>query len=175
MDHYVIAIFVVVLVVTSATTVEAYTKERVPDHHLRSLSLLPNRMSSSANNNIDDSPQPPPAAAAQEQPQTIGELDSETGFYQSITVVSEIYEKRSKYQDIQVFETKHFGTALVLDGAVQITEKDADSYNEMMSHVPLFAHKNPKRVLIIGGGDGYVLKEVGTVKFMFLMLIDYIR
>ena len=85
------------------------------------------------------------------------------GFYQAITIVDEIYKKQSKYQDIQVYRTKHFGNALVLDGAVQITEKDADSYNEMMSHVPLFAHKKPKRVLIIGGGDGYVLKEVCLV------------
>lgn len=49
---------------------------------------------------------------------------------------------------------------LVLDDVIQITERDGDSYNEMMAHIPMFLHPNPKRVLIVGGGDGYVLAEV---------------
>jgi len=49
---------------------------------------------------------------------------------------------------------------LVLDGVLQLTERDADSYNEMMTHPAMFAHPSPKRVLVIGGGDGYVLHEV---------------
>jgi spermidine synthase len=48
----------------------------------------------------------------------------------------------------------------MLDGVMQLTEKDADSYNEMMAHPAMFSHPNPRRVLIIGGGDGYVLSEV---------------
>jgi spermidine synthase len=47
---------------------------------------------------------------------------------------------------------------------IQITERDGDSYNEMMAHIPMFLHPNPKRVLIIGGGDGYVLSEVSDNK-----------
>ena len=122
------------------------------DHHQKS--TITASMSNSNNNDNDSKDN------GNNGEQTIGELDNETGFYQSITATKQLYNKKSKYQNIQVYNTKHFGIALVLDGALQITEKDADSYNEMLSHVPLFAHKNPKRVLIIGGGDGYVLKEV---------------
>lgn len=56
--------------------------------------------------------------------------------------------------------SKHYGKILMLDGVIQLTEKDADSYNEMMTHPAMFSHPNPKRVLVIGGGDGYVLSEV---------------
>lgn len=92
----------------------------------------------------------------------IGEYIAETGFYQSILLTDDkpIYRKRSKFQEIEVLRSKYYGKILVLDGVVQLTEKDADSYNEMMSHPAMFAHPNPKRVLIIGGGDGYVLSEV---------------
>jgi spermidine synthase len=47
-----------------------------------------------------------------------------------------------------------------LDGVIQLTERDADSYNEMMAHMAMMQHKRPKRALVIGGGDGYVLSEV---------------
>lgn len=49
---------------------------------------------------------------------------------------------------------------LVLDGVIQVTERDEFSYQEMITHLPLFAHPSPKKVLIIGGGDGGVLREV---------------
>lgn len=92
----------------------------------------------------------------------VGEHCKETGFYQSIEVKGDnpIYQRRSKYQDISVEQSAHYGKILVLDGIVQLTEKDADSYNEMMAHVPMFSHPNPRRILVIGGGDGYVLQEV---------------
>jgi spermidine synthase len=92
----------------------------------------------------------------------IGELEPSIGFYQAIEMVenSLLYAKQSKYQSIEVHQTKFFGKMLVLDGVIQLTERDADSYNEMMAHVPMFQHPNPKRVLVVGGGDGYVLKEV---------------
>ena len=92
----------------------------------------------------------------------IGELEPSIGFYQAIELVenSLLYQKQSKYQTIEVHQTKFYGKMLVLDGVIQLTERDADSYNEMMAHVPMFQHANPKRVLVIGGGDGYVLKEV---------------
>ena len=60
-------------------------------------------------------------------------------------------------------EAIHYGKVLLLDGVVQLTERDANSYNEMMAHIPLFQHENPMRVLIIGGGDGYVLSEVSCL------------
>lgn len=63
-------------------------------------------------------------------------------------------------QDILVFKSKTYGTVLVLDGVIQVTERDEFAYQEMISHLPLFACNNPKKVLIVGGGDGGVLREV---------------
>ena len=93
----------------------------------------------------------------------IGELERSIGFYQAIEMKEDslLFAKQSKYQAIQVHDSKYYGKMLVLDDVIQLTERDADSYNEMMAHVPMFQHANPKRVLVIGGGDGYVLKEVG--------------
>jgi len=68
--------------------------------------------------------------------------------------------KKSKYQDVLVAETKTWGRALFLDGVIQCTERDEMSYQEMMAHVPIYAHPNPKSVLIIGAGDGGVVREV---------------
>ena len=92
----------------------------------------------------------------------IGEYIADIGFYQSIdlTDASPIFKKSSKFQEISVEKSKHYGKILVLDGVVQLTERDADAYNEMMAHMAMFAHASPKRVLVIGGGDGYVLHEV---------------
>ena len=92
----------------------------------------------------------------------VGEYISESGFYQSLTLASEkpIVQKQSKYQEIKVVKSNYFGKVLVLDGVVQLTEKDGNSYNEMMTHPAMFSHRMPKRVLVIGGGDGYVLSEV---------------
>lgn len=71
---------------------------------------------------------------------------------------------KSKFQDILVFKSSSYGTVLVLDGVIQVTERDEFSYQEMISHLPLFSHKNPAKVLIIGGGDGGVLREVAKHK-----------
>ncbi|EGD73450.1 spermidine synthase [Salpingoeca rosetta] len=75
------------------------------------------------------------------------------------------YEKvlediKSDYQHIVVFKSKTYGNVLVLDGVIQITERDECGYQEMITHLPMFCHPNPERVLIIGGGDGGVLREV---------------
>lgn len=67
---------------------------------------------------------------------------------------------RSDFQDILVFESENHGNVLVLDGVIQVTERDEFSYQEMITHIPMFAHPNPKKVLVIGGGDGGVLREV---------------
>jgi spermidine synthase len=75
--------------------------------------------------------------------------------------VSEIlYCGKSSYQEIMVLNSAYFGKMLVLDGVVQLTEKDEFFYHEMLSHVVLHAHVHPKTVLIIGGGDGGTLREV---------------
>ena len=59
-----------------------------------------------------------------------------------------------------VFDSETYGRVLVLDGVIQLTERDEFAYQEMITHLPLFAHPNPKKVLIVGGGDGGVLREV---------------
>jgi len=78
----------------------------------------------------------------------------------SLKVKEILLQKRTKYQDLIVFESTDWGKVLVLDGVIQLTEKDEMSYQEMMAHLPMFSHKEPKQVLIIGGGDGGVLREV---------------
>jgi len=67
---------------------------------------------------------------------------------------------RSEFQDILVFKSATYGTVLALDGVIQVTERDEFSYQEMITHLPMFANKDPKKVLIVGGGDGGVLREV---------------
>lgn len=71
-----------------------------------------------------------------------------------------VYEGRSKYQKILIFDNPIYGRVFVLDGIVQLTEKDEFVYHEMLAHIPMFTHPKPERVLIIGGGDGGVLREV---------------
>jgi spermidine synthase len=86
-----------------------------------------------------------------------------------------LYEGKSKYQEIQVVESHYFGKMLILDGVVQFTEKNEFFYHEMLTHPVMFAHKNPKNVLIIGGGDGGILREVlkhKSVKKAVLVDID---
>ncbi|KAJ1737039.1 putrescine aminopropyltransferase [Coemansia sp. Benny D160-2] len=78
----------------------------------------------------------------------------------NIEVNQILHVEKSKYQDVLVFESKTYGNVLVLDGAIQVTERDEFSYQEMITHLPLFSHPNPERVLVIGGGDGGVLREV---------------
>lgn len=78
----------------------------------------------------------------------------------SLKVKKVIYHQRSLYQDVLVFESESYGNVLVLDGVIQVTERDEFSYQEMIAHIPLFAHPNPQKVLVIGGGDGGVLREI---------------
>ena len=56
----------------------------------------------------------------------------------------------------------HIGTVLVLDGVIQVTERDEFAYQEMITHLPIFAHNNPKKVLIIGGGKALSLFPTNT-------------
>ncbi len=70
-----------------------------------------------------------------------------------------VYEGESKYQKILIFDNEHFGRVFVLDDCVMCTQRDEFFYHEMLVHVPLISHPNPKKVLIIGGGDGGSLRE----------------
>ncbi|XP_030029663.1 spermidine synthase [Manduca sexta] len=78
----------------------------------------------------------------------------------SFEVKEVLHSEKSDYQDIDVYETTSFGRVLVLDGIIQCTQKDEFSYQEMISFLPLCCHKNPEKVLIVGGGDGGVAREV---------------
>lgn len=69
------------------------------------------------------------------------------------------YEK-TPFQELRIVDMVDFGRALILDGALQTTERDEFIYHEMITHVAMHAHPNPQRVLIIGGGDGGTLREV---------------
>lgn len=68
--------------------------------------------------------------------------------------------EQTEFQDLAMLDTEEFGRMLVLDGMVMTTVKDEFVYHEMVAHPALFTHPNPKRVLVVGGGDGGVIREV---------------
>lgn len=78
----------------------------------------------------------------------------------SLRVSDVLLNVKSPYQDILLVDTGEYGRMMILDGAIQITERDEFCYSEMMAHVALSSHPDPRRVLIVGGGDGGVLREV---------------
>jgi spermidine synthase len=71
-----------------------------------------------------------------------------------------LFENQTKHQHLVIFENGQFGRVMALDGVIQTTTRDECIYHEMMVHVPILAHGNVSRVLIIGGGDGGILREV---------------
>lgn len=71
-----------------------------------------------------------------------------------------LFSGKSEFQTVDVVETKGHGKMLLNDGLIMVTERDEFVYHDMISHVPLFVHPNPKSVLIIGGGDGGTAREV---------------
>jgi len=79
---------------------------------------------------------------------------------QRFLVTRELARVKSDFQDIVIVETASHGRVMFLDGVTQITERDEFAYQEMITHVPLLAHGQAKRVLIIGAGDGGVLRRV---------------
>lgn len=102
-------------------------------------------------------------------------------FYkQSIKKDKELVNISTEFQKLEIFENSFFGKVLVLDGVVQTTERDEYFYHEMFVHVPLVSYsvvakKNPERVLIIGGGDGGILREVlkySSIKQAIMIELD---
>ncbi len=71
-----------------------------------------------------------------------------------------LYRQKSPYQRVEVYETFAYGRMLAIDGLVMCTEQDEYVYHEMITHVPMLTHPNPKRVLVIGGGDGGTVREL---------------
>ena len=93
----------------------------------------------------------------------------------SIRVDRQLYSAQSEYQRIDVFESKEFGRFLTLDGYMMLTERDEFIYHEMITHVPMAIHPCPQDVLVIGAGDGGVIRELtryNTVKRIDLVEID---
>ncbi|ALC40688.1 SpdS, partial [Drosophila busckii] len=78
----------------------------------------------------------------------------------SLKVREVLHKEKSDFQDIQIVETDSYGRCLILDGIIQCTYRDEFSYQEMISFLPLCCHPNPEKVLIVGGGDGGVAREV---------------
>ncbi|MBE7638436.1 polyamine aminopropyltransferase [Sneathiella sp. P13V-1] len=90
--------------------------------------------------------------------------------------VGEIYyREKTDLQDLMIFENPRFGRVMSLDGAVQTTEKDEFIYHEMFVHVPVLAHGNVKRILIIGGGDGGAARQAMKYKNVDVTLVDIDR
>ncbi len=86
-----------------------------------------------------------------------------------------LHEVKTEHQHLVIFKNATWGTVLMLDGVCQLTTSDEFIYHEMMAHVPLMALDKPKRVLVVGGGDGGVLREVlkhGSVEKAMLCEID---
>jgi len=82
------------------------------------------------------------------------------GWGQSFSIDEVLFEHQTDHQHLVIFNNQRWGTVMMLDGVVQTTEKDEFIYHEMMTHVPLLSHPEPKNILIIGGGDGGILREV---------------
>lgn len=86
-----------------------------------------------------------------------------------------LFSEQSEYQLVEVYETDTWGNLMTIDGMVMLSEKDEFVYHEMLAHPALFAHPDPRRVLIIGGGDGGTAREVlrhDTVEAVDMVEID---
>lgn len=84
------------------------------------------------------------------------------GYGNTIETTKHLFSHKSKYQQIDVYETRKLGKLLMLDGIIQLTSYDEFVYHEMLANLPFYAYKNgiPRRALVIGGGDGGVLREL---------------
>lgn len=91
----------------------------------------------------------------------------------SIKVDRQLYSEQSEYQRIDIFESKEFGRFLTLDGFMMLTEKDEFIYHEMIVHVPMAVHPSVRKVLVIGAGDGGVVREL--TKYQSIEHIDMVE
>ncbi|KAG5028076.1 hypothetical protein JHK87_011590 [Glycine soja] len=71
-----------------------------------------------------------------------------------------IFQGKSEFQELLVFESSRHGKVAILDGYIQLTENDEFAYQEMLTHLALCSIPNPKKVLLVGGGDGGILREI---------------
>ncbi|MDX1617996.1 MAG: polyamine aminopropyltransferase [Balneolaceae bacterium] len=78
----------------------------------------------------------------------------------TVGVTDVLFSEKSEFQKIEILETDTWGNLLTIDGMVMLSEKDEFVYHEMLTHVAMFTHPRPERVLIVGGGDGGTAREV---------------
>ena len=88
------------------------------------------------------------------------EWPSHNGLPTMIKIKKQLDSYTSKFQKIEMYETTDFGTMMVIDDIIMLTQRDNFAYHEMIAHVPMIAHLAPKKVLIVGGGDGGTLTEI---------------
>jgi spermidine synthase len=93
-------------------------------------------------------------------------------YRQRYEVTRTIVRKKSRFQDLAIFDSPVHGRVLALDGIIQTTELDEFVYHEMLTHVPILAHGRVRDVLIIGGGDGGILREVLRHKGMRAVMVE---
>jgi spermidine synthase len=77
-----------------------------------------------------------------------------------VRIENDLYRGKTKYQSMRIFDTYQFGRMLTLDNLIMLSESDERHYHEMLVHVAMFTHRNPRDVLVIGGGDGGSVREV---------------
>jgi spermidine synthase len=93
-------------------------------------------------------------------------------FRQGLSMDRVLYRDTSGLQDLVIFDNARFGRVMCLDGVVQTTEGDEFVYHEMMAHVPILAHGAARTVLIIGGGDGGMAREVLKHSNMLVTMVE---
>lgn len=71
-----------------------------------------------------------------------------------------LHTEQTEFQKLDMIETEEWGNMLLLDDMVMTSQRDEFVYHEMVAHVPLFTHPNPENVLVVGGGDGGVIREI---------------
>lgn len=101
------------------------------------------------------------------------EDDGSTGF--GYKIVEHLHHSQSQFQTIDVFKTAGHGNLLTLDGLVMLTEEHEYLYHEMLVHTPMLAHPQPRRILVVGGGDGGTVRELlihGCVESVDMVEID---
>ncbi len=91
----------------------------------------------------------------------------------SYTIHGKLYDKKSKFQHIEIYKTQGHGNLMVLDGCFMLTEKEEFIYHEMIAHLPLFSHPEPEKILVIGGGDGGTVREV--LKHKTVKQVDFVE
>ncbi|MCD7780455.1 MAG: polyamine aminopropyltransferase [Candidatus Gastranaerophilales bacterium] len=91
----------------------------------------------------------------------------------SLRINKQLYSVVSEFQRIDILKSVDYGKVLVADGDLMLTEKDEFIYHEMITHVPMAVHPNVKKILVIGGGDGGVVREL--IKYNTVNTIDVVE